>query len=87
MKKRILSLFTIASLLFVSCENKEVIKRYEQEKQILEAMKIDHQRELDRAIATGASQPTISIMKIEHAQKEMEQANLIYELAKEAGLE
>lgn len=87
MKNIIISLFIFASFLFVSCENKEAIQRYEQEKHILEIMKIEHQRELDRAIATGSSQPAIAIMKIEHAQKEMEQANLVYELAKEAGLE
>ena len=77
----------MCSLLFVSCQNREAINRLEQEKHVLEVMKINHQQEIDRAITRGSSQSAIAIMKIEHAQKEMEQANLVYELAKEAGLE
>lgn len=76
----------LLSLLTYSCGNNDAKKRYEQEKQAYGAMKKDHRREVERAIMSGASEPEIMILEIENAEKEKEQADRLYELAKEAGI-
>lgn len=80
----ILSIFTF--FLLVSCKDEEAIKKYEQEKHALELMKIQHSSEINQAILSRKSQWEISLMRVEHAEKEKEQADLVYELAKKAGV-
>lgn len=87
MNKFFCTFLLIAMCLIGGCKNKEAIEKYNQEKQALETMKIQHRMELDRAIATGASQWEISLLKIEQAEEEMKQADRVYKFAKEAGVE
>lgn len=81
------SISLIILLAVVGCGNDEAKRKYEQEKQKLELMQEEHRVELNRAIASGSSEPQIGILKIEHAQQEMEQAKLVSELAQEAGID
>ncbi len=87
MKKLTFILSIFVCFLLVSCKDKEAIKKYEYEKHALELMKIQHSSEINEAIIARKSQWEISLMRIEHAEKEKEQADLVYELAKKAGVE
>lgn len=87
MKKLTLLLSIFLCLFLVNCKDKEAIEKYEREKQALELMKIEHSSEINEAILARKSQWEISLMRIEHAEKEKEQADLVYELAKKAGIE
>lgn len=88
MRKILTMCISLAILLVVGgCGNDEAKRKYEQEKQKFEQMKEDHRAELNRAIAIGSSIPQIEILKLEHAQQEMEQAEILSQLAEEAGID
>ena len=80
-----ISLFLV--IIVGGCGNDEAKRKYEQEKQKLEEMRADHKAEINVAIASGYSEPQILILMIEHADAEMKQAELVYKLAVEAGMD
>lgn len=63
------------------------LKKYEQERQNLEQMKKENRHKIQQTIATGASEPEILMLQIKCAEKEKHQAELVSQLAEEAGID
>ena len=74
-------------LVVVGCGNDEARIKYEIEKAKLEQMEKDHQEELTTIKAISTDEPLIMMISLEHAKKEKDQAEKVYQLAKEAGLD
>lgn len=86
-KSLLLALSLFGLLFFGGCGNDEAVKKYEQEKQKYEQMQEDNRREINRAIASGASKPEILMLKMDLAKQLETQAEIVDSLAKEAGVE
>ena len=69
------------------CGNDEARIKYEIEKAKLEQMEIDHQEELNTIKAISTDESLIMMVSLEHAKKEKDQAEKVFQLAKEAGLD
>lgn len=50
-------------------------------------MKEDNRNKVQQAIATGVSEPEVLILRIKCSQEEMQQADKVEQLAKEAGID
>lgn len=89
--KKLLNVISVAFLsvffLLCSCKDKEAIREYERAVEKLEQMKKEHRLELNREIALGASEWRLMNIKTDQKFEEKNQAELVYELAKKAGLE
>lgn len=83
----IISLFMTFILAMSSCGNSTAQKEYEQESQKLEQMKEDNRHKIRQAIATGASEPEVLMLRIKCSEEEMQQADKVEQLAKEAGID
>lgn len=87
--RNILAIGISLTLLLVvgGCGNDEIRIKYEIEKAKLEQMEKDHQDELNTIKAISSDEPFIMMVSLELAKKEKDQAEKVFQLAKEAGID